>query len=76
MKKAFLSIQSYLRRLPTRVHDSLFAIACRVLLPLSTMCKVCNMLRGMAIGLGFGTVLGAALAYLVALLFSTQWWVL
>jgi hypothetical protein len=46
-----------LKRAPARVRDAAFALACRILLPIATTCKVCNMLRGMSIGylLGVGT---------------------
>ena len=49
-----------MRRLLQKAHDRLFEIACKLLLPLSTMCKVCNMLRGMGIGIIIGAGLTAA----------------
>ena len=61
-------IRLFLKLAPSRAHDALFALACRLLLPLSTTCKVCNMLRGMAIGFGLGMAASAALAVLSAYL--------
>ena len=43
-----------LKRAPARVRDSAFALACRLLLPIATTCKVCNMLRGIMIGMPIG----------------------
>jgi hypothetical protein len=59
-------IRLFFKLAPSRAHDALFALACRLLLPLSTGCKVCNMLRGMAIGFGLGLVAAAVLAVMTA----------
>lgn len=59
-------IRLFIKLAPTRAHDALFALACRLLLPLSTTCKVCNMLRGMAIGFMLGLIAAAMLAVLAA----------
>lgn len=56
----------FLKLAPSRARDALFALACRLLLPLSTSCKVCNMLRGMAIGFVLGLISAVLLADLVA----------
>lgn len=50
-------LRFFIKRALARVRDAAFALACRILLPIATTCKVCNMLRGMAIGilLGAGT---------------------
>lgn len=53
-----MDIRLLIKRAPAVAHDWLFALACRALLPISTTCKVCNILRGIAIG----SVLGGALA--------------
>lgn len=55
---------------PTKLHDWLFEIACRVLLPISTMCKVCNILRGMLIG----ALLGIGLTCFAIAPFIHHWW--
>lgn len=65
MRDYLTSLQWRIRRLPGRLHDALFALACRLLLPLSTMCKVCNMLRGMALGFVLSVALCAATALLI-----------
>lgn len=57
-------LRLFLTLAPTRVQDALFALAGRLLLPLSTGCKVCNMLRGIAIGFMLGMVFSALLAVL------------
>lgn len=54
-----------IKRLPTTAKDAAFALACKLLLPLSTMCKVCNMLRGMAIGFGIGVATTVAVVLLL-----------
>jgi hypothetical protein len=59
-------IRLFVKLAPSRAHDALFALACRLLLPLSTNCKVCNMLRGMAIGFWLGIIAAAALAVMSA----------
>jgi len=57
-----LSWRGYaVKRAYRRLADALFAIACRVLLPISTICKVCNILRGMTIGFLLGVGAGALL---------------
>jgi hypothetical protein len=57
-------LRLFLTLAPTRAQDALFALACRLLLPLSTGCKVCNMLRGIAIGILLGVGMAALLAVL------------
>lgn len=47
-------LRLFFKLAPMRIRDAAFELACAVLLPLSTMCKVCNMLRGMAIGMLLG----------------------
>lgn len=49
------------KRLPAVIKDKAFEIACDVLLPISTYCKVCNILRGMGIGIVIGSITTAAL---------------
>ena len=43
-------------RAAAALRDLSFQLACRVLLPIATSCKVCNMLRGAAIGFVCGAV--------------------
>lgn len=62
-------IRLFIKLAPSRAHDALFALTCRLLLPLSTSCKVCNMLRGMAIGFALGLA-AAAVAAAVATYFT------
>jgi hypothetical protein len=57
-------LRLFLTLAPTRAKDALFALACRMLLPLSTGCKVCNMLRGIAIGTLLGMLLSAVFGVL------------
>lgn len=52
-------------RAPSVVHDWLFELACRLLLPLSTTCKVCNMLRGICIGVLLGAGCTVALVHVL-----------
>lgn len=52
------------RRAYQRLADALFALACDLLLPISTFCKVCNMLRGMAIGIALGAALAVAVLWI------------
>lgn len=47
-------LRFFIKRAPARVRDAAFALACRILLPIATTCKVCNMLRGMTLGFLFG----------------------
>lgn len=54
-----LRLPLFIKLAPMRVRDAAFALACRLLLPLSTSCKVCNMLRGM----GIGILIGLAVAW-------------
>ena len=58
-------IRLFVKRAPAQVRDAAFALACRVLLPIATTCKVCNMLRGMVLGglLGAGTACFAIASY-------------
>ncbi|OFJ46427.1 hypothetical protein BA896_021995 [Janthinobacterium lividum] len=70
MSEPFDNVLRAIKRLPSSLHDRLFTLACSVLLPISTSCKVCNMLRGMAIGL----LLGAGFACLAIAPFIHHWW--
>lgn len=70
MSQLFDNVLRRINRAPTILHDWLFELACRVLLPISTMCKVCNILRGMAIGF----LLGAGMACLAIAQVIHHWW--
>lgn len=59
-----------LKRAPARARDAAFALTCRVLLPIATDCKVCNMLRGVTIGMPLGA---GALCLVLALLRYLGW---
>jgi 2-keto-3-deoxy-galactonokinase len=63
MRQRLNKLRLAIKRTPARLHDRMFDIACRVLLPISTMCKVCNMLRGMLLGIVIGSAL-TAIAFL------------
>ncbi|WP_076592012.1 hypothetical protein [Herminiimonas arsenitoxidans] len=52
-----------IKRAPSVAKDNAFAFACTVLMPLSTYCKICNMLRGMGIGFLLGVALTVAAFY-------------
>jgi hypothetical protein len=67
MRQRLDKIRLAIKRAPANLHDWLFALACKLLLPLSTMCKVCNMLRGMAIGVGIGATLSLAVVFTLLL---------
>jgi len=58
-------IRLAIKRAPSNLKDRVFSLACTLLLPLSTTCKVCNMLRGMAIGILLGTGASCAIALLI-----------
>jgi hypothetical protein len=60
MRQFLDKVRLAIKLAPTKVYDFLFEMACKLLLPLSTMCKVCNMLRGMGIGVVIGCVSTAA----------------
>lgn len=70
MRRPFEPVLRKIKRMPTVLHDQLFELACRLLLPISTTCKVCNILRGMTVGL----LLGAGFACLVIAPFIHHWW--
>ncbi|TCS38512.1 hypothetical protein EDC30_102251 [Paucimonas lemoignei] len=57
-------------RAKARLHDRLFGLACDLLLPISTYCKVCNILRGIALGF----LLGTGFACLAIAPFIHRWW--
>lgn len=57
---------------PQRMRDAAFSLACRLLLPLATDCKVCNMLRGMMLGIPVGVVIAWCIDCL-ALYFHWGW---
>jgi hypothetical protein len=59
-------LRLFFKMAPSRMRDAAFAIVCRLLLPLSTSCRVCNMLRGMGIGYMLGLISAAAQAVLSA----------
>jgi hypothetical protein len=61
MRRHLDTIRLAVKRAPANAHDALFALACALLLPLSTHCKVCNMLRGMAIGAAVGAAIATVL---------------
>jgi hypothetical protein len=63
MSQQLHHLRSALTRARIKAHDRMFELACRILLPISTMCKVCNILRGMMLG----ACLGAALTAVVFL---------
>ena len=63
-------LRLFIKRSPAALHDWLFALACRILLPISTMCKVCNMLRGIAIG----ALLGAGIGCFAIAPAIHRWW--
>lgn len=65
MSLTFDNVLRAIKRVRDRLHDGLFALACRILLPFSTPCRVCNMLRGMVIGIFLG---GAIACQVIALL--------
>lgn len=65
-----LRLPLFIKLAPGRARDAAFALACRLLLPLSTMCKVCNMLRGMLLGF----LLGTGLSCLAIAPFIHHWW--
>ncbi|MDP3841086.1 MAG: hypothetical protein Q8Q81_00620 [Oxalobacteraceae bacterium] len=67
MRQPFDTILRAIKRVPTVLHDRLFELACRVLLPISTMCKVCNILRGMAFGFVLGVLTFGAFVLLYLL---------
>lgn len=58
-------IRHLICRTPSVVHDWLFELACSLLLPLSTTCKVCNMLRGIGIGVLLGAGCTVALVFVL-----------
>jgi hypothetical protein len=62
-------LRLFFKRAPGRVRDAAFALACRVLLPIATTCKVCNMLRGIVLGI----LLGAGIACLAIAPFIHHW---
>ena len=70
MRQLFDAALRAIKRVPTILHDRLFELACRVLLPISTICKVCNILRGMAIGV----LIGTGIACLAIGPFIHHWW--
>lgn len=41
-------------RIRLALKDHAMALACRVLLPIATTCKVCNIMRGVLIGIAIG----------------------
>lgn len=47
-------LRLFFKLAPMRIRDAAFELACKVLLPIATNCKVCNMLRGMTLGFLFG----------------------
>jgi hypothetical protein len=55
MRLQLENLRRALKRASARLHDHLFEIACRVLLPISSQCKVCNILRGWLLGYCMGT---------------------
>lgn len=59
----------FLLRAPARARDAAFGLACRVLLPIATSCKVCNILRGFVLG----ALLGCGLALLAIAPFIHHW---
>lgn len=63
------NIRFFFKRAPAQVSDAAFALACRILLPIATTCKVCNMLRGMSIGI----LLGAGISCLAIAPFIHHW---
>ena len=63
-------IRLFIKLAPARAHDALFALACRLLLPIATNCKVCNILRGLLIG----ALLGSGIACLAIAPFIHHWW--
>jgi hypothetical protein len=67
MSQRLDKIRLAITRAPSILKDGALSLACKLLLPLSTTCKVCNMLRGMAIGIGIGGALsiGVVLAMLL-----------
>lgn len=64
------NLHLFFMRAPARVRDAAFALACRLLLPIATDCKVCNMLRGMSLGI----LLGAGFSCLAIAPFIHRWW--
>lgn len=62
-------LRFFFKRLPQRARDGAFTLACSVLLPIATNCKVCNLLRGLAIG----ALLGASTACVVISQLLPRW---
>ncbi|WP_299533377.1 hypothetical protein [uncultured Herbaspirillum sp.] len=48
-------------RLRLLLTDQAMALACRVLLPIATSCKVCNIMRGIGVGMVIGAGSASAL---------------
>lgn len=70
MSRLMDNLRLAIKRAPTTLHDAVFAIMCKLLLPLSTDCRVCNMLRGMALGI----LVGIGFTCLAVAPFIHHWW--
>jgi hypothetical protein len=66
MSDRFAKVRSSVFRLRLVAHDKAMALACRLLLPIATTCKVCNIMRG----IGIGIIIGGHLAILLWSLFG------
>lgn len=66
---AVIRLPLFLQRAPARARDAAFGLACRALLPIATDCKVCNMLRGFALG----ALAGCGVACLAIAPFIHHW---
>lgn len=57
----FAKFRTAVFRLRLALKDQAMALACRVLLPIATTCKVCNIMRGIAVGIVVGASSATAL---------------
>ncbi|KAF1043209.1 MAG: hypothetical protein GAK35_02301 [Herbaspirillum frisingense] len=60
MRDRFAEFRTAALRLRLAAGDRAMALACRVLLPIATTCKVCNIMRGIVVGIAIGACAATA----------------